>query len=113
MFRSLSSYAYLFRLVYASSLRGSPKVTRRRFRCPAAAQTLRETIEAAIIVSVLLGLVESLVHDKAANAEKDAVERLGDDEKKKIIRRMRMQIWAGAIVGKSTRAHFTFFGLPR
>lgn len=53
------------------------------------------------------------MHDKAANAEKDAVERLGDDEKKKIIRRMRMQIWAGAIVGKSTRVHRTLFGLPR
>ncbi|GAA5950946.1 hypothetical protein JCM8115_005014 [Rhodotorula mucilaginosa] len=69
------------------------------FSVPIFIITLRETIEAAIIVSVLLGLVESLVHDKAANAEKDAVERLGDDEKKKIIRRMRMQIWAGAIVG--------------
>lgn len=45
------------------------------------------------------------MHDKAANAEKDAVERLGDDEKKKIIRRMRMQIWAGAIVGKLTRSN--------
>ncbi|GAA5976211.1 hypothetical protein JCM10908_005418 [Rhodotorula pacifica] len=69
------------------------------FSVPIFIITLRETIEAAIIVSVLLGLVESLVHDKAASSEIDAVEQLGDDEKKKIIRRMRMQIWAGAIIG--------------
>lgn len=70
------------------------------------AQTLRETIEAAIIVSVLLGLVESLVHDKAATSEKDAVDALGEDEKKKIIKRMRLQIWAGAIIGTPTRKQF-------
>ncbi|GAA5863834.1 hypothetical protein JCM3774_001172 [Rhodotorula dairenensis] len=69
------------------------------FSVPIFIITLRETIEAAIIVSVLLGLVESLVHDKAADAEKDAVDRLGEDEKKKIIKRMRLQIWAGAIIG--------------
>lgn len=67
-------------------------------------QTLRETIEAAIIVSVLLGLVESLVHDKAASAENDAVERLDEAEKRKVVRRMRLQIWAGAIIGEPGHA---------
>ncbi|GAA6014600.1 hypothetical protein JCM8202_001595 [Rhodotorula sphaerocarpa] len=69
------------------------------FSVPIFIITLRETIEAAIIVSVLLGLVESLVHDKAANAENDAVERLDEAEKRKVVRRMRLQIWAGAIIG--------------
>ncbi|GAA5914293.1 hypothetical protein JCM5296_007236 [Sporobolomyces johnsonii] len=69
------------------------------FSIPIFIITLRETIEAAIIVSVLLGLVESLVTDKSADTALDALDRLDDTEKKRIIRRMRVQIWAGALVG--------------
>ncbi|GAA6062655.1 hypothetical protein JCM10212_003467 [Sporobolomyces blumeae] len=69
------------------------------FSVPIFIITLRETIEAAIIVSVLLGLVESLVTDKSNAAINDAVESLDNNEKKRIIRRMRLQIWAGALTG--------------
>ncbi|GAA5852724.1 hypothetical protein JCM8547_002604 [Rhodosporidiobolus lusitaniae] len=68
------------------------------FSVPIFIITLRETIEAAIIVSVLLGLVESLVNDKATNSN-DIVEKLDPAEKKRVIRRMRLMIWAGALVG--------------
>lgn len=57
----------------------------------------RETIEAAIIVAVLLGLVESLV-DKPAGDDATAVEK-DPETKKRLVRRMRMQIWAGALTG--------------
>ncbi|KDE05991.1 high-affinity iron transporter [Microbotryum lychnidis-dioicae p1A1 Lamole] len=56
----------------------------------------REVIEAAIIISVLLGLVESLV-DKPVN-EGDSLDR-DEAVKKRLVRRMRIQIWAGAAVG--------------
>ncbi|GAA5950159.1 hypothetical protein JCM21900_004613 [Sporobolomyces salmonicolor] len=69
------------------------------FSVPIFIITLRETIEAAIIVSVLLGLVESLVTDKTVDDANDVMERLDDAERKRIIRRMRVQIWAGALVG--------------
>ncbi|GAA5851025.1 hypothetical protein JCM9279_005263 [Rhodotorula babjevae] len=68
------------------------------FSVPIFIITLRETIEAAIIISVLLGLVESLVHDKPADGD-DVVEKLDADERKRLIRRMRLQIWAGALAG--------------
>lgn len=62
-------------------------------------KTLRETIEAAIIVSVLLGLVESLVTDKAEKAAvEDVVNELDETEKKRIIKRMRWMIWGGELV---------------
>ncbi|KAM0788269.1 hypothetical protein ACM66B_001418 [Microbotryomycetes sp. NB124-2] len=57
----------------------------------------RETIEAAIIVAVLLGLVESLV-DKPAGDDSTAVEK-DPEVKRKLVRRMRLQIWAGALTG--------------
>ncbi|GAA5833546.1 hypothetical protein JCM5353_007957 [Sporobolomyces roseus] len=69
------------------------------FSVPIFIITLRETIEAAIIVSVLLGLVESLVTDKAADAGDDAVGKLDENERKRIIKRMRMMIWGGALTG--------------
>ncbi|SCV74126.1 BQ2448_6558 [Microbotryum intermedium] len=56
----------------------------------------REVIEAAIIISVLLGLVESLV-DKPVN-EGDSLDQ-DEAVKKRLVRRMRIQIWAGAAVG--------------
>lgn len=80
----------------------------------------RETLEAAIIVSVLLGLVEQIVHeDKAlrpvAAAEKpegdrDSADALAEQpelestedaglRKKRFLRRMRWQIFAGSFVG--------------
>ncbi|GAA5899901.1 hypothetical protein JCM8208_005537 [Rhodotorula glutinis] len=68
------------------------------FSVPIFIITLRETIEAAIIISVLLGLVESLVHDKPADGD-DVVEKLDAAERKRLIRRMRLQIWAGALAG--------------
>ncbi|GAA6031772.1 hypothetical protein JCM8097_001981 [Rhodosporidiobolus ruineniae] len=68
------------------------------FSVPIFIITLRETIEAAIIVSVLLGLVESLVADKTTD-NNDVVEKLDPAEKKRVIRRMRIMIWAGALLG--------------
>ncbi|GAA5824926.1 hypothetical protein JCM3770_002295 [Rhodotorula araucariae] len=68
------------------------------FSVPIFIITLRETIEAAIIISVLLGLVESLVHDKSPD-NNDVVDSLDAAERKKLIRRMRLQIWAGALLG--------------
>ncbi|KAI0094303.1 Ftr1 protein [Irpex rosettiformis] len=85
----------------------------------------RETLEAAIIVSVLLGLVEQIVHDdslaprlaapsnendnnssdknSAELSEQPVLENDLDDaaRKKRFIRRMRWQIFAGALVGLS------------
>ncbi|GAA5945372.1 uncharacterized protein JCM15063_002325 [Sporobolomyces koalae] len=70
------------------------------FSVPIFIITLRETIEAAIIVSVLLGLVESLVTEKSAAAvADDAVGKLDENEKKRIIKRMRWMIWGGALTG--------------
>ncbi|GAA5910679.1 hypothetical protein JCM6882_001056 [Rhodosporidiobolus microsporus] len=68
------------------------------FSVPIFIITLRETIEAAIIVSVLLGLVESLVADKTTD-NNDVVEKLDPAHKKRVIRRMRLMIWAGALLG--------------
>ncbi|KAL8280307.1 hypothetical protein RQP46_007224 [Phenoliferia psychrophenolica] len=62
---------------------------------------LRETIEAAIIVSVLLGLVESLVSrtsDAPAGVEEES-EETREARKKFLIRKLRIQIWAGTFVG--------------
>ncbi|GAA6002366.1 uncharacterized protein JCM10292_006623 [Rhodotorula paludigena] len=68
------------------------------FSVPIFIITLRETIEAAIIISVLLGLVESLVKDTTDDSN-DAVSKLDPQERKRLIRRMRIQIWAGALLG--------------
>ncbi|KAJ9114381.1 hypothetical protein QFC20_001524 [Naganishia adeliensis] len=75
----------------------------------------RETIEAAIIISVLLSFVEQLmtsgrltpartVEDKdgdttAQSTVTDDADVGGADKLKRIIRRMRIQIWAGTLVG--------------
>ncbi|KAL8286872.1 hypothetical protein RQP46_003878 [Phenoliferia psychrophenolica] len=73
--------------------------------------TFRETIEAAIIISVLLGLVENLVDRTGASpdgtlieggteATEAELEKKEDAERRRnLIKRMRMQIWAGAGVG--------------
>ncbi|BGP14689.1 high-affinity iron permease [Rhodosporidiobolus nylandii] len=68
------------------------------FSVPIFIITLRETIEAAIIISVLLGLVESLVADSTTD-HNDVVEQLDPQEKKRVVRRMRLMIWAGALLG--------------
>ncbi|KAM0755041.1 iron permease FTR1 [Meredithblackwellia eburnea MCA 4105] len=65
--------------------------------------TFRETIEAAIIISVLLGLVEALV-DRGSSPNGTLVqgqELSGEDaaRRKHLVKRMRIQIWAGAAVG--------------
>lgn len=44
-------------------------------------------------------MVESLVTDKAAEAGDDAVGKLDENERKRIIKRMRMMIWGGALTG--------------
>ncbi|KAI5453241.1 high-affinity iron permease [Naganishia albida] len=75
----------------------------------------RETIEAAIIISVLLSFVEQLMtsgrltsprpaEDKdgvttVQTVETDDADIGGADKLKRIIRRMRIQIWAGTFVG--------------
>lgn len=69
--------------------------------------TFRETIEAAIIISVLLSLVENLVDRGSTSPDGTVVgEDIKDDgeetrgaRRKRLIRRMRIQIWAGAGVG--------------
>lgn len=64
----------------------------------------RETIEAAIIVSVLLSFVEQLMSSgQLAPRSGPAIEGNEEDGEtvrvKRIIRRMRIQIWAGAATG--------------
>ena len=78
----------------------------------------RETLEAAIIVSVLCGLVEQIAHEDKTfarpaavdNGDKDSADGLAaqpelvspeDAElrKKRFLRRMRWQIFAGSFVG--------------
>jgi high-affinity iron transporter len=52
----------------------------------------------AIIIAVLLGLVESLV-DKPLGVDEKADVEVDDASKKRLVRRMRLQIWAGALAG--------------
>ncbi|OAX35605.1 Ftr1 protein [Rhizopogon vinicolor AM-OR11-026] len=78
----------------------------------------RETLEAAIIVSVLLGLVEQIVHDDPnqfsgvtqhiepvsthQNNSEATIEAAGQSDmaaKKRLIRKLRIQIFAGAGIG--------------
>ncbi|KAI5475027.1 iron permease FTR1 [Pseudohyphozyma bogoriensis] len=61
---------------------------------------LRETIEAAIIVSVLLSLVENLIdrNDALKGPEGEGAED-GEARRKRVVRSMRVQIWAGTLVG--------------
>ncbi|KAK4701952.1 high-affinity iron transporter, partial [Phenoliferia sp. Uapishka_3] len=62
---------------------------------------LRETIEAAIIVSVLLGLVESLVARSTSTPEgvEEEDEETRAARKKFLVRKLRIQIWAGTAAG--------------
>ena len=77
-----------------------------------AADLAGETIEAAIIVSVLLSFVEQLMITgniaaprpadspaASSNGENVASEKDDLDTRKTIIRRMRIQIWAGTLSG--------------
>ncbi|WRT64504.1 uncharacterized protein IL334_001436 [Kwoniella shivajii] len=65
----------------------------------------RETIEAAIIVSVLLSFVEQLMLTGKLNNSSPSIDdaQIGStddvDKRKKLIKRMRIQIWAGTITG--------------
>jgi high-affinity iron transporter len=66
---------------------------------------LRETIEAGIIVSILLSFVEQLVNaggDSATTTESSALEKTDGEEhltKKQLLSKLRKQIWLGAGVG--------------
>lgn len=59
-------------------------------------------IEAAIIISVLLSFVEQLMHSGRLDPN-DTSEHINDDAHKdrvkKLVKRMRMQIWAGTFAG--------------
>lgn len=67
----------------------------------------RETIEAGIIVSVLLAFVEQLVTtgtlsttSSTINGQISTQEKSDDDKRMaKLLRRMRIQVWAGAVAG--------------
>lgn len=74
----------------------------------------RETLEAAIIVSVLLGLAEQIVHEDASKSretstlvseaeskeESDHNENVDDlVHRRRLVRKMRIQIFAGAALG--------------
>lgn len=63
--------------------------------------TFRETLEASIIISVLLSLVESLF-DSTDSPQQTLVEGEGEDQatrRNRLVRRMKLQIWAGAGAG--------------
>ena len=60
----------------------------------------RETLEAALIVSVLLGLVKQIVHDDknplpSSVDEKQLAEEDGNDatRKRRLLRKLRLQVW--------------------
>ncbi|KAA1476162.1 Ftr1 protein [Dentipellis sp. KUC8613] len=99
-------------------------MARNLFSVPIFFIVFRETLEAAIIISVLLGLVEQIVHDDSGGAlppmqaggngstdeksegdnKSDSVEPElidADDarRKKRLIRKMRIQIFAGSAIG--------------
>ncbi|OXC70926.1 hypothetical protein AYX13_00343 [Cryptococcus neoformans] len=63
----------------------------------------RETVEAAIIVSVLLSFVEQLMTSGGLRNGDAQVDQLSEEEEikktKRILRRMRIQIWAGTLTG--------------
>jgi len=85
-------------------------MTKNLFSIPIFFIVFRETLEAAIIVSVLLGLAEqivsrdpSFVADTQGLAEEDAAngESVVDDpvQRRRLLRRMRLQIFLGAGIG--------------
>ncbi|TFY56958.1 hypothetical protein EVG20_g8732 [Dentipellis fragilis] len=100
-------------------------MARNLFSVPIFFIVFRETLEAAIIVSVLLGLVEQIVHDDSKGAlppmqvanngstdeksdgdngsDSAEPELMGDADdalrKKRLIRKMRIQIFAGSAAG--------------
>ncbi|EJD54574.1 iron permease FTR1 [Auricularia subglabra TFB-10046 SS5] len=66
----------------------------------------RETLEAAIILSVLLGIVDQLIYKNAVAAPGSAtaasdgdVEALPPGWEKRLVRKLRIQIFAGALAG--------------
>lgn len=75
------------------------------------AQVFRETLEAAIILSVLLGIVDQLIYKNAvaapvATTTDGADKREGSDVEsapvgweKRLVRKLRIQIFAGALLG--------------
>ncbi|CAK5272180.1 unnamed protein product [Mycena citricolor] len=88
-------------------------MARNLFSVPIFFIVFRETIEAALIISVLLGLAEQIVYDdtnkfgqrhhiaESSDTEKDASADPEDDtaHRKMLIRKMRIQIFSGAFLG--------------
>jgi high-affinity iron transporter len=93
-------------------------MARNLFSVPIFFIVFRETLEAAIIVSVLLGLVEQIVHDDSGRliavhsqpsdekfgtpSPANVVETGGDDNlvhKRRLVRKLRIQIFLGAALG--------------
>ncbi|KAK0235438.1 iron permease FTR1 [Armillaria nabsnona] len=83
-------------------------MTKNLFSVPIFFIVFRETLEAAIIISVLLGLAEQIVHDDRrpvvaaeANSEEKASENDSDSvvKRRRLIRKLRIQIFLGAGTG--------------
>ncbi|TEB29986.1 Ftr1 protein [Coprinellus micaceus] len=83
------------------------------FSVPIFFLVFRETLEAAIVISVLLGLAEQIVHEtvppspasvahehqEGAENEKNERSESNPDEQRLLIRKLRIQIFAGAALG--------------
>ena len=89
-------------------------MARNVFSVPIFFIVFRETLEAAIIISVLLGLVEQIVHEDHSRAltlaneskrehDSDTPELLSEEDdrlrKRRLVKKMRIQIAAGSAVG--------------
>ena len=74
----------------------SPPMARSLFSVPIFFIIFRETLEAAIIISVLLGLVEQIVHDdpsSVASNEKQLPDPEDTEvERRKLLRKLRIQV---------------------
>ncbi|KAH9000833.1 iron permease FTR1 [Lactarius hatsudake] len=81
-------------------------MARNVFSVPIFFIVFRETLEAVIIVSVLLGLVEQIVHTDPGRLPGETTTPSGSSEseddplrKRRLIRKMRFQIFAGSALG--------------
>ncbi|KAK0458145.1 Ftr1 protein [Desarmillaria tabescens] len=83
-------------------------MTKNLFSVPIFFIVFRETLEAAIIISVLLGLAEQIIHDDRrpivaaeANSEENSSGNDSDNvvKRRRLIRKLRIQIFLGAGIG--------------
>ncbi|KAG7441405.1 iron permease FTR1 [Guyanagaster necrorhizus] len=83
-------------------------MTKNLFSVPIFFIVFRETLEAAIIISVLLGIAEQIVHDdqrpivqEEANSEENTSGNDSDSavKRRRLIRKLRVQIFLGAAIG--------------